>query len=95
MCTHTQLYAFSNKCYLARGLYGYSIGYMGCINSSFSVQILVRALDEETVKLEDISLLIFDECHLTHGGNPGNCVMRHYLKQKLDGKTQLPQVSFK
>jgi len=56
-------------------------------------QILVNDLVRKVTCLEDISLLVFDECHRCKGQSPYACVMMEYLKKKLrQGETRLPQI---
>ena len=63
-----------------------------------TAQILVNALNskskEEQVKLEDISLLLFDECHHAHKEHSYNRIMERYLalKDQPGRKDHLPQV---
>ncbi|PFX15412.1 putative ATP-dependent RNA helicase DDX58 [Stylophora pistillata] len=63
-----------------------------------TAQILVNALNsktkEEQVNLEDISLLLFDECHHAHKEHSYNRIMETYLALKKQPRKQgpLPQV---
>ena len=63
-----------------------------------TAQILVNALNsktrEESVKLDDISLLLFDECHHAHKEHSYNRIMERYLALKSQAGRQhnLPQV---
>ena len=64
-----------------------------------TAQILVNALTckskEEQVNLEDISLLLFDECHHAHKEHSYNRIMERYLALKKQPRNQgsLPQVT--
>ncbi|CAM2714477.1 unnamed protein product [Rotaria socialis] len=42
-------------------------------------QKFVNSLKNETIRLSQINLMIFDECHNTSGGNPYCEIMKHYL----------------
>lgn len=57
-------------------------------------QILLNNLSQKKVSLDDISLMVFDECHHCKGQAPYAGVMVEYLKKKLkQGETQqLPQI---
>ena len=56
-------------------------------------QILLNDLIQKKTSLEDISLIVFDECHRCKGQSPYAEVMVHYLKKKLRQRvTQLPQI---
>ena len=56
-------------------------------------QILLNDLIQKKTSLEDISLIVFDECHRCKGQSPYAEVMIHYLKKKLRQRvTQLPQI---
>ena len=63
-----------------------------------TAQILVNALNsknkEEQVNLEEISLLLFDECHHAHKEHPYSRIMERYLAFKKQPRHQgpLPQV---
>uniref|UniRef100_A0A8C8B8W4 RNA helicase n=1 Tax=Otus sunia TaxID=257818 RepID=A0A8C8B8W4_9STRI len=61
-----------------------------------TAQILQNALvsrDEDTrVELTDFSLLVIDECHHTHKEAVYNKIMLNYLRRKLSGQRDLPQV---
>jgi ERCC4-related helicase len=61
-----------------------------------TAQILVDALKDKTVRITDISLLVFDECHHANKNHAYNQIMQAYLDLKINGgetKT-LPQVKF-
>ena len=64
-----------------------------------TAQILVNALTckskEEQVNLDDISLLLFDECHHAHKEHSYNRIMERYLALKKQPRNQgsLPQVT--
>ena len=56
-------------------------------------QILLNDLTRKTTSLENISLIIFDECHRCKGQSPYAAVMIEYLKKKLRHKVmRLPQI---
>lgn len=63
-----------------------------------TAQMLVNALNnkskEEQVNLQDISLLLFDECHHAHKEHSYNRIMERYLAFKKQPRHQgpLPQV---
>ncbi|XP_065605214.1 ATP-dependent RNA helicase DHX58 [Cyrtonyx montezumae] len=61
-----------------------------------TAQILQNALlseeEEERVELTDFSLLVIDECHHTHKEAVYNKIMLSYLKKKLSGQRDLPQI---
>uniref|UniRef100_A0A8D0DRS5 RNA helicase n=1 Tax=Salvator merianae TaxID=96440 RepID=A0A8D0DRS5_SALMN len=61
-----------------------------------TAQILQNALnsqDEDVhVELTDFSLLVIDECHHTHKETTYSKIMEDYLKQKLRGQGNLPQI---
>lgn len=61
-----------------------------------TADILVNALEEKRVKMTDLSLLLFDECHHTDKKHPFRKIMKFYLCEKLQESpqlNQLPQVS--
>ena len=56
-------------------------------------QILLNDLTYKKISLENISLIVFDECHRCKGQSPYAEVMIEYLKKKLrQGVMQLPQI---
>ena len=58
-----------------------------------TAQILLNDLEHKKASLENISLIVFDECHRCKGQSPYAGVMMQYLKRKLkEGLTQLPQI---
>ena len=59
-----------------------------------TAQILVNALRDRRLKLQDISMLIFDECHHTHDDHPYNKTMEFYMTLSLQPAlaNKLPQV---
>ncbi|GAB0199103.1 ATP-dependent RNA helicase DHX58 [Grus japonensis] len=61
-----------------------------------TAQILQNALvsgEEDThVELTDFSLLVIDECHHTHKEAVYNKIMLNYLRRKLSGRQDLPQI---
>ncbi|NXE14146.1 DHX58 helicase, partial [Lophotis ruficrista] len=61
-----------------------------------TAQILQNALlsgeEDAHVELTDFSLLVIDECHHTHKEAVYNKIMLGYLRRKLSGQRDLPQV---
>ena len=58
-----------------------------------TAQILVNALAEKDVKIQQFSLMVFDECHHAHAKHSYNQIMFHYLDLKLSSAHfVLPQV---
>ncbi|NXE28758.1 DHX58 helicase, partial [Ardeotis kori] len=61
-----------------------------------TAQILQNALlsseEDMHVELTDFSLLVIDECHHTHKEAVYNKIMLGYLRRKLSGQQDLPQV---
>ncbi|XP_065915106.1 antiviral innate immune response receptor RIG-I-like isoform X2 [Dysidea avara] len=56
-------------------------------------QILINNLESDSVQLENISLIVFDECHHCKGQAPYATIMIMYLRKKLrKGETWLPQI---
>lgn len=55
-------------------------------------QILLNNMNSKQISLQDISLLILDECHHTRKREPYNNVMKQYLTLKRQEKDNLPQV---
>lgn len=56
-------------------------------------QILLNNINSKQISLQEVSLLILDECHHTRKREPYNNVMKQYLHLKRDSKkTSLPQV---
>ena len=56
-------------------------------------QILLNDLKHKTTSLENISMIVFDECHRCKGQSPSAGVMIEYLKMKLrQGAMCLPQI---
>ncbi|XP_060584942.1 antiviral innate immune response receptor RIG-I-like isoform X2 [Ruditapes philippinarum] len=58
----------------------------------FTPQILVNNLDTDVKSLSAFSLMVFDECHHTIGGQPYNMLMKKYLLEKSNGNKNLPQI---
>ncbi|CAG2224485.1 DDX58 [Mytilus edulis] len=59
-------------------------------------QLLVNALIEQDVKIDDFTLMVFDECHLARADHSYNRIMHVYMDQKMKykaDKTRLPMVS--
>ncbi|XP_071947222.1 antiviral innate immune response receptor RIG-I-like [Antedon mediterranea] len=58
-----------------------------------TAQMLVNALEKNELKIDDFTMLVFDECHHCHGQNPYNIIMAKYRRRKLeDEKATLPQI---
>ena len=56
-------------------------------------KILQNALEDGSVKITDLSLIIFDECHHTGDDHPYNMIMTAYLKEKIYREEKdLPQI---
>ncbi|XP_052690671.1 antiviral innate immune response receptor RIG-I-like [Crassostrea angulata] len=56
-------------------------------------QILLNNINSKQISLQEVSLLILDECHHTRKREPYNNVMKQYLHLKRDSKnTSLPRV---
>lgn len=55
-------------------------------------QILLNNINNKRIRLSDVSLLIFDECHHTRKREPYNNVMKQYLTMKRKEK-KVPQVT--
>ena len=53
---------------------------------------LLNELDDSKVRLDEISLLVIDECHHTRKDTPYAKVMGCYLEEKQSGRVELPQV---
>ena len=47
-----------------------------------TAQIVVNALNKGDISLQDLSMMIFDECHHTTQNHPYNEIMKRYLKEK-------------
>ncbi|XP_071802906.1 ATP-dependent RNA helicase DHX58-like [Asterias amurensis] len=47
-----------------------------------TAQIFVNALKSKSIKINDLDMLIFDECHHTDQKHPFNEIMKTYLKEK-------------
>ena len=52
----------------------------------------VNELNDSKVRLDEISLIVIDECHHTRKNAPYAKVMECYLEEKQSGKGELPQV---
>ncbi|CAK8690223.1 unnamed protein product [Clavelina lepadiformis] len=56
-------------------------------------QILVNMIKEGQAKINEISLIIFDECHNTIKKKPYNIIMNLYMDRKFSSRnTKLPQI---
>lgn len=61
-----------------------------------TAQILLNALVKNNLKISDITLLIFDECHHTNKDHAYNKIMQNYMARKYlaaNEERKLPQVS--
>ena len=47
-----------------------------------TAQIVVNALNKGDISLQDLTMMIFDECHHTTQNHPYNEIMKRYLKEK-------------
>jgi len=57
-----------------------------------TIQMLLNALRKNTEILEDIQLIVFDECHHTHSNHPYKVLMKNFYKpRKFSGKA-IPRV---
>ena len=52
----------------------------------------LNELDDSKVRLNEISLIVIDECHHTRKNSPYARVMGCYLEEKQSGESELPQV---
>ena len=53
------------------------------------------SLESKDVSFQDISLMIFDECHRAVGKSPMKMVMNKYLMEKKENPSnELPQVKY-
>ena len=52
----------------------------------------LNELDDSTVRLDEVSLIVVDECHHSRKKAPYAKVMGYYLEEKQSGKCELPQV---
>ncbi|XP_020906364.1 probable ATP-dependent RNA helicase DDX58, partial [Exaiptasia diaphana] len=59
-----------------------------------TAQILLNALQKGSVKISQITLLVFDECHHTNKDHNYNKIMQNYmaLKYQSDPNIKLPQI---
>ncbi|KAK3094493.1 hypothetical protein FSP39_002464 [Pinctada imbricata] len=59
-----------------------------------TAQLLVNAIIEHDVEIQEFSLMVFDECHHAHAKHSYNQIMFSYLDLKLDEKchASLPQI---
>ena len=64
-----------------------------CTSGIFLNELIMQQLSSaKRVSLNDITLLIFDECHNTKKNNPYAEIMLQYLEIKVGGKGRIPQV---
>ena len=52
----------------------------------------LNELDDSKVRLNEVSLIVVDECHHTRKNSPYARVMGCYLEEKQSGESELPQV---
>ncbi|KAL9165554.1 hypothetical protein ABFS82_06G177900 [Erythranthe guttata] len=57
-------------------------------------QILVDALRHRFLRLDEISVLIFDECHNARGKHPYSCIMKEFYHRELELNAQKLPVIF-
>ena len=57
-----------------------------------TADVLYHALEDKSIRLAAITLLILDECHHTLLKHPYSKVMMEYVKAKHEGLPGLPQV---
>ncbi|XP_076804878.1 ATP-dependent RNA helicase DHX58-like [Clavelina lepadiformis] len=55
-------------------------------------QILVNLLGDELLDIQELTLLIFDECHHAVKKDPYSQIMKHYLDAKFQPTSTLPQI---
>ncbi|XP_072549057.1 ATP-dependent RNA helicase DHX58 [Salminus brasiliensis] len=53
---------------------------------------LINTEEDKHVELTDFTLLIIDECHHTHKDGVYNKIMARYVKSKIEGLRNLPQI---
>lgn len=62
-----------------------------------TAQLLVNALLEHDVKINDFTLMVFDECHHAHAKHSYNQIMQSYMDLKLKDRSlrkSLPMVKY-
>ena len=62
-----------------------------------TAQLLVNALLEHDVEINDFTLMVFDECHHAHAKHSYNQIMQSYMDQKLKNQSlrnTLPMVKY-
>ena len=58
-----------------------------------TADLLKNDLNTNNISPQDVSLIVFDECHHCKGRSTYSAIMIEYLKKKLrQGETQLPQI---
>ena len=58
-----------------------------------TADLLKNDLQTNNISLQNVSLIVFDECHHCKGRSTYSSIMIEYLKKKLrQGETQLPQI---
>ncbi|XP_059665629.1 endoribonuclease Dicer homolog 2 isoform X2 [Cornus florida] len=55
-------------------------------------QILLDALRHSFLKLDEIKVLIFDECHNARGSDPYACIMKEFYHRLLQTNSQVPRI---
>ena len=61
-----------------------------------TAQILVNAMRDNDIKIEDFTLMVFDECHHAHANHAYTQIMDKYMDLKLDeniDRQKLPMVN--
>ena len=57
-----------------------------------TAQILVNAMRDNDIKIEDFTLMVFDECHHTHANHAYTQIMDKYMDLKLDENIDLSKL---
>jgi endoribonuclease Dicer len=61
-----------------------------------TAQILVNSMRDNDIKIEDFTLMVFDECHHAHANHSYTQIMDKYMDLKLDeniDRQKLPMVN--
>ena len=61
-----------------------------------TAQILVNAMRDNDIKIEDFTLMVFDECHHAHANHAYTQIMDKYMDFKFDEnihQQKLPMVN--
>ncbi|XP_071167740.1 ATP-dependent RNA helicase DHX58-like isoform X2 [Mytilus edulis] len=53
-----------------------------------TAQLLVNALIEQDVTIDDFTLMVFDECHHAHANHSYNRIMQAYMDQKIKNEAE-------